>query len=525
MISARTALTALTVIAAPPSANAAVTISTGTTQNMNCSGGTCEPTATNAVLDAGDLESDLSQFGNVRVMTTGNGVEANNIVVKAAFSSPDSTSLTLEAHKAITVDAAVSIGSGTAELELQSDTLDATQALSFGHKGHITFGSLSDIFGINGGIFTLVGSVQGLASAVAANPSGAFALANSYDASQDGTYSASPVSTTFSGTFEGSGNVISYLTINVPKERAARAGLFGWVFGGELRDIGVEHANVRVQGLVAAAGALVAQITDGIVSGSHSSGSVRSRGGTTSVGGLVGLSTSRGVVEGYIIDSFSNASVISRGPGSFVGGLVGDSAGGSVQLENSYATGSVTAGKDSYVGGLVGLASSVANSFATGTVTVGDYNNQGWPPASAGGLVGYYYDADGSPLTNSYSTGNVFAGQNTYVGGLVGLAWSGTIEYCFSTGAPMGGAGSYVGGLTGFNNSASFTDTYWDTDTSGITNLSQGAGNIANDPGITGLSTAQLQSGLPSGFDPKIWAEDPNINNGFPYLINNPPPK
>jgi hypothetical protein len=46
-----------------------------------------------------------------------------------------------------------------------------------------------------------------------------------------------------------------------------------------------------------------------------------------------------------------------------------------------------------------------------------------------------------------------------------------------------------------------------------------------NARGITGLTTQQLQTGLPAGFDPKIWAEDANINNDLPYLINNPPPK
>ena len=67
------------------------------------------------------------------------------------------------------------------------------------------------------------------------------------------------------------------------------------------------------------------------------------------------------------------------------------------------------------------------------------------------------------------------------------------------------------------------SDVYWDTTTSGITNLGEGAGNIANDPGITGETTAQLQAGLPPGFDPSIWAEDPSINGGLPYLIANPP--
>jgi hypothetical protein len=51
----------------------------------------------------------------------------------------------------------------------------------------------------------------------------------------------------------------------------------------------------------------------------------------------------------------------------------------------------------------------------------------------------------------------------------------------------------------------------------------QGAGNIADDPGIKGKTTQQLQSGLPKGFDPKIWAENPKINGGLPYLIANPP--
>jgi hypothetical protein len=33
-----------------------------------------------------------------------------------------------------------------------------------------------------------------------------------------------------------------------------------------------------------------------------------------------------------------------------------------------------------------------------------------------------------------------------------------------------------------------------------------------------------MKSGLPDGFDPAIWASDPNINGGYPYLIANPPP-
>ncbi|HEY6578573.1 MAG TPA: hypothetical protein VIY09_04570 [Rhizomicrobium sp.] len=64
-----------------------------------------------------------------------------------------------------------------------------------------------------------------------------------------------------------------------------------------------------------------------------------------------------------------------------------------------------------------------------------------------------------------------------------------------------------------------------DTSTSRVKSLKKGAGTPKNDPGITGLTTTQLQSGLPQGFDPTVWAENPKINGGLPYLIANPPRK
>ena len=67
-----------------------------------------------------------------------------------------------------------------------------------------------------------------------------------------------------------------------------------------------------------------------------------------------------------------------------------------------------------------------------------------------------------------------------------------------------------------------FSDAYWDVTSSGV---SQGAGNIDNDPGLTGLTTRQLKSGLPAGFEKSIWKEKNSINRGFPILIQNLPPK
>jgi hypothetical protein len=73
--------------------------------------------------------------------------------------------------------------------------------------------------------------------------------------------------------------------------------------------------------------------------------------------------------------------------------------------------------------------------------------------------------------------------------------------------------------------SGSITHDYWDTSTSGIANLSQGAGNIADDSDIRGLSGTKLQSGLPKGFGTKVWSERAKINGGLPYLVANAPPK
>jgi len=94
---------------------------------------------------------------------------------------------------------------------------------------------------------------------------------------------------------------------------------------------------------------------------------------------------------------------------------------------------------------------------------------------------------------------------------------------------PTGGSRSYVGGSIGGDvsggNGGSVSNDYWDLDSSGITDPSQGAGIFANDPGITGSSDAQLKSGLPAGFGSGGLGTGPDLNNGLPYLINNPPQK
>ncbi len=509
-------------------ADAAVTISSKATQNMTCSGDVCAPTAPRAVLNVGDLETMLAS-GNTTVTTTGSGVQANDIVVSAALSWSTSNTLAFDANRSLRIDAPVSV-SGMGGLALVDN--GGTASLSFGAGGDVTFANLSSALTINSAAYTLVDTIATLATAIASNPAGSYAFAQNYDARKDGTYTAPPVATTFTGTFEGLGNTISNFKIRDAAD--SEVGFFEYINGGNVHDIGIVKAKVSSSASSVIIGVLAAYIyggssgPGGAITGSWTTGTVAATSTTyAQIGGLIGSGCNSG--SGYPTDSVigSHSSVkVAGGEYNFAGGLVGYSCGDGI-VEDSYATGTVTAGDGSYVGGLVGASTAyVEDSFATGAATTGNAA-QGSPPPSAGGLVGYNFGAGSSPgtITNSYSTGAANGGSGTSVGGMVGYSLDGTIADSYSTGAPTGGSGSYVGGFIGDDGSASLSDTYWDTTTSGVANLAQGAGNVANATGISGLTTAQLQAGLPPGFGRNTWKENARINGGLPYLVSNPPPR
>jgi len=150
---------------------------------------------------------------------------------------------------------------------------------------------------------------------------------------------------------------------------------------------------------------------------------------------------------------------------SQVGVLVGHNEG---IVNNSYSSGSVTG--DSRVGGLVGWnQATLTNSYSSCSVT-GD--------SRVGGLVGdnWYYRGI---LSNSYSTGSVTG--SSQVGGLVGVNYYGNVTHSYSTGSVT--SSTQVGGLVGWN-TATVSNSFWDTQTSGQ----------ATSDGGTGKTTAQMQN-------------------------------
>lgn len=200
------------------------------------------------------------------------------------------------------------------------------------------------------------------------------------------------------------------------------------------------------------------------------------------------------------------------------GGLVGAQwSGGSIDI--SYATGSISAGA-MRAGGLVGEcdAGKISRSFADVTV----HNNMADGMSVAGGLIGLLGGPCG--LADVYSTGAVIgeiAGAN--LGGLIGYAETGAnVARAYATGAVRAEEVSSAGGFVCVDQtSGGMTDAYWDTTTTGVDT----ATCTGSDSGVTPLTTSQLQSKLPAGFSPTVWVQNPSINNGFPYLIANPPPK
>ena len=465
-------------------ARASVVISDKPTQNMNCSGGVCTATAAKAVLNAGDLAAMLAT-GDVAVKT---GSSAKDIEIASALSWASTSRLTLDARYSVTLDKPVTV-TGTGALTIATnDGGKHGEFIIVPEHGSVQFWDLSSSLVIDGNSYTLVGDIATLAADVANNPSGFYALAKPYDASGDGTYSSAPVGTIFAGAFDGLGNTISNLIIRFPANGNGLTALFGRIGSvGRVRDIGVLNADLEntSAGIIGEVAALAAR-NDGVVDHCWATASiVVSGGGVAGPGGLISEN------QGTIDESYAIVKIRMKSGLSTVGGLVGANYG---RIFRSYVGGSVSGDKGDTtedIGGLLGYNNGVVeNTFAVNFVHRASHCCE-----ALGGLIG-----------KNDSSGRV---TSSYAAGEIKLARSGS---------------GYLGGLIGadLSNENALSNTYWDLDL-GVSDPTQGAGNIENDPGIAGLTSAQLRSGLRAGFDPKIWGQNAKINHGYPYLLALPP--
>ena len=475
-------------------ARADVEISNKPTSNMSCEAGLCTATAQKAVLNAGDLATMLAS-GDVAVKT---GSVAKDIDIDQPLQWTSTSRLTLDAQQSVTVKKQITVAEQGALTVITNDTGGTKGKTKTGEfiivpeHGSVQFWDLGSSLIIDGNSYTLVGNIKTLASGISANPSGFYALAKPYDASVDGTYSSAPVGTKFFGLFSGLGNTISNVAVQFTADQPVDdSTLFGEIASGaSIRSVGVINGVLRGVGQGAVEGlGLLASDNFGVIADCWASGVISSPGGDGAFpGGLVGGN------YGTIMKSYSATKItISGGGGISAGGLAGYNQG---TIDQSYALASTIMAMTTGVGGgLVGYnKGTIQNTFSRAAVHDRRSNGEF---SYFGGLIGEN-DVDGR-VTSSFAAGEITKGHS-------------------------GNDRSVFGGFVGFDGAKAggFSMDYWDLN-KGINDPSKGAGNIPNDPGLTGLSDMQLKSRLPMGFDPKVWGSDPMINKGYPYLLALPP--
>lgn len=455
------------------------------------------------------------------VIKTAAGAGNGDITVAAPITWSSGNSLTLSAYRNVVVNADLT-SAGGADVVLRADeTGRGVGTVLYSNSAEISTAGDVDLFfnpsvnpagsGINllsyvnpiedysglvtgGGTLTpfmLVNSIYDLQN-VANKLDGRFALGRNIDASQTASWNGGlgfipigfdgpggraihlPDGGTlggwFSGSLEGNGHSISNLHVHRPADEGLidnySIGLFG-----ETGSLGFNDpviSNLR--------------ILDADISGP----------------GMAGI------LAGSNLDTrIFNVHTSGRVEGTTVGGLLGGSGGSIARSSSSAEVWAAVVDPNTWVanqavGGLVGAATgTIAESFASGDV-------HGDTALFAGGLVGAVSDAE---IRDSYALGDVTT--DVYAGGLLGLAIDRPVVVTSSYSIGTADAGWSSGGLVGRADTISVLHAYWDTDNS------QHAGS----PQGSGMTTAQLKSGLPAGFDPTIWGIDPNINDGYPYLL------
>ncbi|XUJ36688.1 filamentous hemagglutinin N-terminal domain-containing protein [Bradyrhizobium japonicum] len=360
---------------------------------------------------ASALQTALAS-GDVTVTTSGSGADAGNVTVNSAVTW-GSHILTLRADNNIVINAPLtSTGTTSSDgLVLQYAQTTATGGYTISAPVNLAAGSLfqtrkgSDAV-ITYAVITDVNALQNINT----NRSGNYVLGANIDASATAGWNGGAgftpiggigdISSYFSGIFDGLGHHISNLTINRPS--SDNIGLFGYLDGGTIRNVGLEGGSVT---------------------------------GNNAVGGLVGSSGlwvyggTSSVAYNTISNVYNTGNV--TGSGAMVGGLVGDAY--ITTISNSYATGTVAGyGAAGGLGGRV-VASSVSNSYATGNVSAV------WD--GAGGLIGYNIGTWMGPgpadyaigtVSHSHATGTVTGGVN--VGGLLGYSNIGLVTDSYATG-------------------------------------------------------------------------------------------
>ena len=349
----------------------------------------------------------------------------------------------------------------------------------------------------------------------------------------------------YTGTFDGQNHTISGLYV---VSTGDYAGLFGTVFGGTIKNVGVVNSYISGND-DSRVGGVCGENMNGTVENSYNKGIVTVTGSNAHVGGVCGVNSFGGTIE----NSYNKGIVTATGSKAYIGGVCGFNNNGTI--ENSYNTGEVTvteAGWHAYIGGVCGSNDgTIRNSYNTGEVTVTVTGDMTF----VGGVCGYNMNGT---IENSYNTGKVtvtvtvkIEGERIYVGGVCGNNYgtiknsyntdivkvddvneypavggvcgnnNGTIENSYNTGT-VTGRRVYVGGVCGENGfSGEIKNCYFLTGiaTSGI-GVDRGTVKKVEEKDNLAFSSGEVECLLNGSQNPQPWGQG---SNDMPILTSNPP--
>jgi hypothetical protein len=268
----------------------------------------------------------------------------------------------------------------------------------------------------------------------------------------------------FSGTFDGNGHTISNVIINHP-EIPVGMGLFGFAFGGAIRNLTIQNVNATgfflVGGLVGGQGRTVENIT--LVGNNTITG-------VNGIGGIVGVSMA-GLENCTATANIVVSNMEIPGVDNGYAGIVAGGREGATPLINCTARGSITAnGNSSILGGVIGSA--LGKDEIRGCEAINVTINAPKGKGNIGGLLGFVgpiegeEDADAPALVTNCKVENVtitVAADTVSVGGLAGGSLNGSIapsehtgdktlfaiKNCQASGTITGG-GTAIGSIVGY---------------------------------------------------------------------------
>ena len=277
----------------------------------------------------------------------------------------------------------------------------------------------------------------------------------------------------FVGHYDGNNkNIINLKSIGT--EEYETPSLFGAIENGSVKNLAI--IDVDIQGICDVA-AIAGYIYESVIDNCHSSGNINAQ--HYEAGGLVGYAE-----ELDISNSYSEAKVTTQhcfeNDYYCTGGLIAYLDGGTVT--NCYATGNVEGTNE--IGGLIGSVNNVKieQCFTKNQTVIGE--------TYIGGLIGYtYYNTKIKDCYCQEVTVGVKEGANgEYVGGLVGRNENSSITGCNTSGSVTGN--DYVGGVAGAN--------VWGWDTTEIRSSGSECTVIGHDyvGGVIGINESAIYSDL-----------------------------